>query len=67
MTFASEEVRTTFHTLSTQTQYDWANIEELLAQMGYALFVEAAPEGAPHCLEVRVRIYEKTNRAPFKG
>lgn len=67
MTFLTEEARHAFHVLPTQVQYDWLNVEELLATMGYEIQVGYATDGiakdgkpdASPCLEVRIRIFQQ--------
>lgn len=40
MTFASEEVRHTFHLLPTQKQYEWVSLDSYLAESGKLLHIE---------------------------
>lgn len=65
MTFASEEIRFTFHTLPTERQVEFVETEERLAKLGLYVVIENVLLDGRH-LEVLVRVsseYEASARA----
>ena len=65
MTFASEELRTKFHLLPTQKQYEWAQLEYYLADSGKMLHVEHidfAPTGELN-ISVSVRDFARVENS----
>lgn len=62
MTFETEDLRTQFHSLPTQFQYEWNAIDEYMMEQGKFIHVTGigkAPEANDHFLEIVVRVRTK--------
>lgn len=57
MTFDSEEVRTEFHLLSTETQLSFVRLEEALASFSKYLHVVEAKSESDYS-EILIRVYK---------
>lgn len=66
MLFRSEVARELFHELPTDTQVEFARLEELLANCGKILYVEAVMRGE-RSLEVVVRVCQQLDSKPLRG
>lgn len=65
MTFASEAVRMAFHQLPTQTQVEYTDLEDRLADRSQRLHIDAVVQTDSY-LEVVIRIAQNYQPSPVR-